>query len=1514
MSINQYKVQLSNNENSSEWKIIKNIKPNSTVLEFGPAYGRMTEYLKNELNCKVYIIEIDKDAYKSAVKYAVKGICANINDLLWIKELKNIKFDHILFADVLEHLIDPVMILEKSVSLLKDDGSILISIPNIAHSAIIINLIKNNFEYTNSGLLDKTHLRFFTYKSIKKMLEACSLYPVIEDAVCLNPEETEIKCNYNDINGNTEILENRESANVFQYIFKCVKKNYYIENKDSLKVQDLIKNNWNRTCNIYFDTGFGFNKNEQVEIPFYRYKNQFEVKIKISKEIKKIRFDPYEGYACVIKNIKIIANNGKIDHEYSNGKEIDNIIIFDTLDPQIIINLSGLKVNKIRISGTIYRYNNSDIEILSRIKKIFEEYEEYKINNKELISEQEKIITEKNELISIKNNLINECNLILTDRNALLNSRSWRITKPLRSIAKLIRKNKYLFLFAKSIVSLKRYGIKKTKNRISVYLQNKKKNKKTDNYLDDTVYYDCEYQKNIDYSNNKPNVKAIAFYLPQFHRIPENDKWWGKGFTEWTNTKKTEPRFKGHYQPREPHKDFGYYNLTNIESIKKQVKLAKEHGIYGFCFYYYWFSGERLLEKPLDILLENTDININFCLCWANENWTRTWDGMDNEVLMWQGYKENDPEKFINDIKKYIVDKRYIRVDNKPVIIVYNSGKVQNVKEVFIRWRKAAIETGIGEIKIWMCSTFNHNPYNLNIADCVDAEIEFPPHMLFSINFKNIELNGKKAYIFDYIKTIKHVINNIKKEIKKSNYDKLPLYRTCMLAWDNAARKENEWTTFINYSLEIFYEWVYIITKEAKIKYSEDEAFIFINAWNEWAEGTYLEPDKKYGYANINTFSKAIFEIEFDNKKKTNNENEFNKKSIIFAGHDAYQNGAQLLALNIIKQLKDVFKYDVYLILKSGGPLLDNYKDIAKEVICLDKYDENEIINWIETTEADIAICNTVVTGDVLHTLTKCGINCISLIHEMEKIIHHYNCEQKLKYIVDNAVKIIYASEYVKNDNKNMIDIPEEKTVILPQGLYKKNPYINRRNEIRSIVRKKHNIPLDSKIILGVGYGDHRKGLDLFARCMIEVCKYEKTYFIWIGNVEINIENEVNRIINESKYKEYLILTKKWEEDNMMYFSAADIFLLTSREDPFPSVVLEAMYSHLPVIAFEGGGGYVEIINKNNGYIVPMENTKKMSDEIIKILRENNLRYEMGKYSNNLINEKFNFITYLYRLMELFEFNYKKISVIIPNYNYERYLKERIESVLNQTYPVFEIIILDDFSSDNSLQIIDEYKLKYKLRIKVINNKKNSGNVFKQWAKGIKIASGDYIWIAEADDLSEPEFIEKVINKILSEEDIVIGYSQSKIIDENGKLLNDNYLFYTDEIDNKWESDYISEGIEEIEKRFSVKNTIPNASAVIFKNNNLLENINEIEKYNIAGDWLFYINLLKDNKKIAFISDNLNIHRRHTNSVTKKINEKKHYDEICNVQEYVYQLTDNIEYYNKALKYREYIKDYLGIE
>ena len=360
---------------------------------------------------------------------------------------------------------------------------------------------------------------------------------------------------------------------------------------------------------------------------------------------------------------------------------------------------------------------------------------------------------------------------------------------------------------------------------------------------------------------NNQLIRSIAFYLPQYHPIPENDRWWGKGFTEWTNVSKAKPLFPNHYQPHQP-ADLGFYDLRLPEARQAQADLAKAYGIHGFCYYHYWFTGQRLLERPFEEVLASKEPDFPFCLCWANENWTRRWDGKNEDILAGQVYSEQDDRQHLRYLVRAFQDPRYIRIDGKPLFLVYRASQIPDPLVTTTTWRDEAQRLGIGELYLVRVESFP-DEHNDPVAIGFDASVEFQP------DWGNLGLplqKGRKWGLARKLKLAEPAYGN------NNIYDygtivDLMLAKTaaphkrfpCVTpTWDNAARRKNGNATILqNSTPELYERWLKaVVTRE--LSTPKSDRIVFINAWNEWAEGNHLEPCQKWGHAYLEATQRVI--------------------------------------------------------------------------------------------------------------------------------------------------------------------------------------------------------------------------------------------------------------------------------------------------------------------------------------------------------------------------------------------------------------------------------------------------------------------------------------------------------------------------------------------------------------------------------------------------------------------------------------------------------------------------------
>jgi lipopolysaccharide biosynthesis protein len=336
---------------------------------------------------------------------------------------------------------------------------------------------------------------------------------------------------------------------------------------------------------------------------------------------------------------------------------------------------------------------------------------------------------------------------------------------------------------------------------------------------------------------------TVAFYLPQFHPIPENDEWWGAGFTEWVNVRRAAPMFEGHQHPATPIGPYGEYDLREWGVVAWQTQLATSVGIDAFCYYHYWFDGKRLLEAPLDAYLK-TSLPMPFMICWANENWSRRWDGKSRQILLGQRYGDRTPADVFESFLPYLLDQRYLRLHGRAVLLVHRAAHLPEPRRYAETWRRLAHERGIGEL--WLVASETSHELEPSALG-FDAIAEFPP--VGDSNLRTALKSPPSGLSKDFRGRLLSY-EKLSMDYVKREEPTFVRHRGLVPRWDNSARRGPKATIVVGSSPDRYAQWLQEARAHEKAARPEG-GLVFVNAWNEWAEGAYLEPDEAYGDAYL---------------------------------------------------------------------------------------------------------------------------------------------------------------------------------------------------------------------------------------------------------------------------------------------------------------------------------------------------------------------------------------------------------------------------------------------------------------------------------------------------------------------------------------------------------------------------------------------------------------------------------------------------------------------------------------
>lgn len=999
----------------------------------------------------------------------------------------------------------------------------------------------------------------------------------------------------------------------------------------------------------------------------------------------------------------------------------------------------------------------------------------------------------------------------------------------------------------------------------------------------------------ITFQSGSSTAISVALYLPQFHRIPENDAFWGEGFTEWRNVQRARPLFEGHRQPKIP-TELGYYDLSDPGKVfEKQVELARNHGIDAFGFHYYWFDGKPVMDGPIENWFRNKSLDLHFMINWANENWTRRWDGLENQVLLRQNHSPADDIKFIAHVSRYFADPRYVRLNGRPVLMIYRPMLFPDPTSTIQRFRTWFKQNRGGELHITIGLSFEQiNPFEIG----ADSAVEYPPNQI-----PLSEASSEKSSVIAGFGGRIHALNDLATASAQVVEGYGLRFKTVVPGWDNTPRKMLNGSVYDGFQAVKFAEWSEQMTLSALTQEPRGtDKLIFINAWNEWAEGAFLEPDLESGKSKLRAFAtgnrraKELAELTLDSRSSF----------ITVVTHDCNQSGAQQLALSMARSLSSDFGLKVQVLSLGGGPLEKEFAAVSHSFEIIDQESFISLRSAALTLKGSVAIVNSAASFSILDHLSAVGIKAVTLVHELETYLKPINDRGGLESIIRQSHKIVFPHEHVESRFSKFVRTPPDKSEIFHQGTYRK--VTRESDEDRNLSREKLGMSLSDKIVLASGYGDSRKGFDLFLRLAERVVESSSNYlFVWVGEVE-----NARLLSSISKATQSRVKLLGHMDDPKDAYLAADSFVLTSRVDPFPSVVMEAIQAGLAVYAFDCGGAS-NLIAEYGGYTCPVGDLESLSDAILsgaaqhKPPRKHQQTPELIQLLDNSI---FSMRRYLHHILDLLGASYPKVTAVVPVHNQSRWVRETLESIEKQEVPVLEILIFDDCSTDDTLRVLRKFAAESQIQTRIFSSPTNTGNPAWSWIHAARIARGEVVWIIEGDDFAEEDFLSSVL-PVFESHEVVFSASASSIINQtratntygNADFLSDTIFGYGNET-------FVVDAKSAIEGGFAYKNPLLNVGSVIFRRETLeiaLERcLADLASLRKSQDWRLYLELLRLGR-LAFHSSPKIWHRRHSDSVISSSSGHELLDEALSIYNEV-QKFDNLEPSNFLEKRKQFVE------
>lgn len=897
-----------------------------------------------------------------------------------------------------------------------------------------------------------------------------------------------------------------------------------------------------------------------------------------------------------------------------------------------------------------------------------------------------------------------------------------------------------------------------------------------DNYVSNSLN---EYSKDeyVEIADTPPpadqsDVKLIAYYLPQFHPIPENDRWWGKGFTEWRNVTRAFPNFVGHYQPHVPG-ELGYYDLRVIDVMRRQVELAKLYGISAFCFHFYWFGGRRLLELPIENYLANSDLDLPFMLCWANENWSRRWDGSEHELLISQRHSPDDDIQFIRYLDKYFRDPRYLKIDGKPVLTVYRPSLLPNALETVKRWRQEAQKLGHPGLYLIASNSFGFSDYQ---SFGFDALSEFPPHHIHAENIQaGLQVCDRRTGL--RVRSYKTAVEG---EIQRPHGNGV-VHPGVFPGWDNSARRPLNGEIFHGATPALFEQWL----DSAILKASNNprrQRLVFVNAWNEWAEGAHLEPDLRFGYANLKACATAL--------SKYVSKREAERGTI--AGAVPWRDGRRTILLCSHHLGKEVFggersfldvasflsasDYNVIAVLPnaSNSEYIAALRNLVHEIKVIDFGQWSgdsisafasipEFRRFIDDVKPDCVYVNTIVLAAPLIAARMMGVPAIA--HAREIISHDGELCAQIKLTPEQVIDQIRRQTdlVIANSKATAACFNAESPVELTYNIVDADAF-----DLPNIVHP-------GEVIFGlISSNLPKKGISDFVR-LAQICDGE------IPNARFRIIGPLDWRPEIKKYlrqKEDGLLPENlefipYQSKPQEALSLVNVVVnFSTFQESFGRTILEGMAARRPSIVYEWGALPELVDHERTGFVIPFRDLSAAAERVRSICADPSIITTMGNSARLRAVNMFSFETSRSKLARSLDAFFAQnvqgrvatgvvsplsvtersspIDIVLCVHNALDDVARCLESIATNLKDHYRLIIVDDGSSSPTAEFLAEFCARVP-HAKIVRNEIALGYC-KAANIGLRQSSADFVILLNSDTIVTSNWADKLRKAVRSVE------------------------------------------------------------------------------------------------------------------------------------------------------------------